>query len=237
MVKVELHAHTNLDPLDAVSHSTRALIEHAGRLGYQAIAITLHDRYYDPQTDLAYARQHGITLIAGIERTILGKHVLLVNFANDSEAVDTFEDLAALKMAQPAGLVIAPHPFFPIPSALGRSLLDRHADLFDAIEVNALFTRRIDFNAAAVNWARNAGKPLVGNSDLHLLNHLGRTYTIVDSPPEPDAICEAIRSGLVEMRGEPFTIWGAANVYLRMLGMGVMGRLRRLSSAPGKEQA
>ena len=142
MLKVELHSHTDIDPLDHIPYSTRALIDHAARLKFDAIAVTPHDKYFDPSADAAYARARGITLIAGIERTIQGKHVLLLNFPNVCARVETFSDIAALKAAHPRGLVVAPHAFFPNPSALGRTLMDQHAALFDAVEVNALYTRR-----------------------------------------------------------------------------------------------
>ena len=48
VLKVELHAHTDDDPLDRIGHSTEQLIDRAAALGYDAIAVTLHNRYFDP---------------------------------------------------------------------------------------------------------------------------------------------------------------------------------------------
>ena len=80
MLKVELHAHTDDDPADRITHSTRQLIDRAAGLGYGALAITLHDRYFDPAPLAAHARERGIVLLPGIERTIANRHVLLINF-------------------------------------------------------------------------------------------------------------------------------------------------------------
>ena len=228
MLKVELHCHTDQDPLDAVPHSTRELIDHAARLGYHALSITLHDAYFDPRHDLVYARNKGITLIPGIERSIKGKHVLLINFPAASEQVRSFDDIAQLKRDHPAGIVIAPHSWYPIPTALGERLVEEHAAVFDAVEVNALYTPVVDFNARAIRWARAHGKPLVGNSDLHILEQLGRTYTLVDAEPSPDAICRAIREGRVEVRTEPISLVRAAWQFSRMSLIGAIGRARRL---------
>ncbi len=96
-------------------------------------------------------------LIPGIERTIAGKHVLLLNFPREAEDVGSFADLAALKQRAPCGLVVAPHPYFPARSCLW-GLLDDHADLFDAVEVNAMFTEAVDFNAPARRWAQARDK-------------------------------------------------------------------------------
>jgi len=227
VLKVELHAHTASDPLDYIRHTTRELIDHAAALGYHALAVTLHNRYYDPAEDDAYAREKRVVLIAGIERTIVGRHILLVNFPAACADVHSFEDLRRLKASHPRGLVIAPHAFYPIPTAL-QSFLDRYADVIDAVEVNAMFTPWIDFNQRAIKWARRNGKPIVGNSDLHLLDQMGRTFTLVDAAPDPDAICEAIRAGRVEVRSSALSSFGAGWIFGRMAFCGVIGRLRGL---------
>src|SRR6185503_8626573 len=133
MLKVELHAHTADDPIDRIPYSTLDLIDRAVALGYDALAITLHERQLDLARFAPYAAERGLVLIPGVERTIEGKHVLLLNFASGAEQVDTFSDLARLKAAQP-GLVVAPHPYFPVSVCL-RGDLDRYAALFDAVEM------------------------------------------------------------------------------------------------------
>jgi predicted metal-dependent phosphoesterase TrpH len=153
VLKVELHTHTSDDPVDRIPHSTLELIDRAIALGYDALAITLHDAQLDPSPWQSYAADHGLLLIPGIERTIQGKHVLLANLSCDMRSVRTFADLATLKRND-AGLVIAPHPFFPHASCLGGELMDRHADIFDAVEFNAMFTWGANFNRAAERWAR-----------------------------------------------------------------------------------
>jgi predicted metal-dependent phosphoesterase TrpH len=228
VLKVELHAHTSVDPLDAVRHSSRELIDRAAALGYQALAITPHDRYFDPAADREYAAARGLVLLPGIERTISHAHILLVNFPPACAQVQTLEEIAALKRAHPQGLVVAPHAFFPTRSALGRATLDRYADLFDAVELNALFTSSLDFNGRAAAWARRHGKPLVGNCDVHLLAQLGTTFSLVDAPAEPDAICAAIRAGRVEVRMARLSLLTAVSHFARMCFVGAVGRAQRL---------
>src|SRR3982751_160026 len=161
MLKVELHTHTGDDPVDTIPHSTVDLIDRAALLGYDAVAITLHETQLDLRRFAAHAADRGIVLIPGVERTIEGRHVLLLNFRHAAADVRTFAELRQLKSAQ-RGLVIAPHPFFPGTMCLGRDL-DRHGDLFDAVERNAMYTRALDFNRRAERWAARQGKPVVGN--------------------------------------------------------------------------
>src|SRR5687767_11415120 len=136
MLKVDLHTHTADDPIDRIPYTSHQLIDRAAALGYDALAITLHERQLDIRPSAAYAAARGVVLIPGIERTIEGCHVLLLNFERGAEEVRTFEDLRRLR-ASDSGLVVAPHPYFPgAHSLFGK--LRKHASLFDAVEYNAM---------------------------------------------------------------------------------------------------
>lgn len=237
LLKVELHTHTADDPVDRISHTTLELIDRAVVLGYDALAITLHDRQLDLRRFAPYAADRGLVLIPGVERTIEGRHVLLLNFRQGTDDVRTFPDLARLKSRQP-GLVVAPHPFFPTSSCLGKDL-ERHADLFDAVERNAMFTRTIDFNRRAESWAGRHDKPVVGNCDVHGLWQLGTTYSLVDAPPDADSICHAIAAGRVHVKSRPLAWTEVARVAAVM----ALGNLRlplhnwATSSMPFRERS
>ena len=225
MLKVDFHLHTAEDPQDYIVHDAVALVDRAAALGFGALAITLHDRQLWERRVVDYARERGIVLLPGVERTLAGQHVLLINFPAAVEHVRTFDDVARLKR-RGNGLVIAPHPFFPAPSCLGRTV-DRNPDLFDAVEWSYFWTRAIDFNSRAARWARRHGKTLVGNSDLHDLRQLGRTFSRVDAAPDPDAICEAVREGRVSVSTSPVPL---PELALTLGGMG--WRDLRLKVAP-----
>jgi len=212
MLKVDLHTHTADDPEDRIPYTTFDLIDRAAGLGFDALAVTLHDRQLDPGPFQAHAQARGIVLIRGIERTIEGRHVLLLNFSGASETVGSFAELRVLKQ-QERGLVIAPHPFFPAPSAL-RDYMNRHADLFDAVECNAMFTDLVNFNVFGERWATANRKPMVGNGDVHRLEQLGTTYTLVEAEPTADSICSAIAAGRVHVIAQPISTLAAARLMI-----------------------
>ena len=221
MLKVELHAHIKGDPSDRILHTAFQLIDRAAQLGYGALAITLHNRWTDPARLASYAQARGVTMLSGIERNNGRKHLLLINGPRDAERLQTFDDVMAFK-AQTGALVVAPHPFYPIGSAVGR-ILDERPNLADAIEINSMYVRGIDFNRTAVEWARRNGKPLVGNTDLHLLTQLGTTYSLVDCQERtPDAICNAIRSGRVQVITQPLSWPRAALLFTGMVAGGLL---------------
>ncbi len=226
MIKVELHAHVKGDPSDRIFHTAFQLIDRAARFGYGAVAITLHNRWTDPAPLADYAAARGITVLSGIERNIGRKHLLIINGPKDAERLRTFEDVMAFKM-QTGALVVAPHPFYPIGSAVGR-LLDRLPTLADAIEINSVHVRGINFNRRAIEWATRNGKPLVGNTDLHFLMQLGTTYSLVDCDERtPDAICNAIRSGRVQAITTPLSWPRAAMLFTGMVIGGLLPKGRQ----------
>jgi predicted metal-dependent phosphoesterase TrpH len=217
VLKTELHAHTRDDPHDHIPYSALQLIDRAANLGYGALAITLHERQLDIRDLVDYAAARDVVLIRGVERTISGKHVLLLNFGKEAEAVNSFEALAALKKSAPNGLVIAPHPFYPSRTCVGR-LLDRYAELFDAVEFNAFYTSTVNvFNRTAVRWASAHGKPVVANADVHRLWQLGQTYSLVDAASSADAVCNAIRAGRVEICVAPLSLLRATTYLVDLL--------------------
>src|SRR5258707_12739379 len=142
MLKAELHTHTSADPVDLIPHDAVQLIDRAADLGYGAVAITLHDKQFDIRSVASHARDRHVVLIRRIERTIQGKHVLLLNFPDAAADVTSFDEVRRMKQRS-NGLVIAPHAFFPGRSCLGTEL-DRLVDLVDAVELNAFYTRAID---------------------------------------------------------------------------------------------
>jgi predicted metal-dependent phosphoesterase TrpH len=216
VLKVELHSHSADDPVDRIAYSTNQLIERAASLGYNALAVTLHDRQLDIRPFESFAAERGVTLIPGIERTIHGKHVLLLNFRRGAEDVTSFADLVRLKRREP-GLVIAPHAFFPAPTCL-RGLMDPLADVFDAVEYNAMFTSTANFNRRAEVWAGQRGKPMVGNGDIHRLRQLNTTYSMVDAEPDADAICAAVLAGKVEVVARPLSWIEAGSLLAELIG-------------------
>jgi len=223
MLKADLHIHTADDPADRISYSTFDVIDRAAELGYGVLAITLHDQQLDPSPYYTYAITRGIVLIPGIERTVEGRHVLLLNFSRGTESVQTFHDLARLKHAQPEGLVIAPHPYFPSRTALNGDL-QRHAHLFDAVEYNAMFTPVVNFNVFAEQWATRHRKPLVGNGDVHRLEMLGTTYSLIDAAPDATSICGAVKAGRVTVIATPHTLPQAAVLMAKLVASTFMPR-------------
>jgi predicted metal-dependent phosphoesterase TrpH len=205
MLYADLHHHTDTDPIDGlfVSHTAGELIDRAAAAGLNVLSITCHESTPYDDSIVQYARRRGVLLLRGMEATVEGHHVLLVNFREWPNGRCTMDDIRACKHG--SALVIAPHPFYPAGVA-GGVTLEAHRGAFDAVEFSGLYTPLTQrFNRRAIDYAASADLPVVGNSDTHFLWQLGRTYTVIDAPPEPDAVIEAIRHGRVQLVTRPLS--------------------------------
>ncbi len=202
-LKAELHSHCSIDPHDykVCSYTPEQLISEAARLGYDVLAITCHNRDIWSTALSDYAESLGITLIPGMEVSTEGRrHVLAYNFRTGAENLNTLAKLR--RLSREDTLVIAPHPFFPGPVCLG-SLLERNVEVFDAVENSGFHIAGLNFNRHAHEIARNHGKPVVGNGDVHLLWQLGRTFTWIYSEPCVVSILQAVKQGHVRLDTTP----------------------------------
>ena len=232
-LKIELHSHTDFDPWDQIDYSAYQLIDEAARQGFAALAITCHDALQWSQSLADYAASAGILLIPGVEATIEGKHVLIYGLEHFREPM-SFAHLRALRQSHPQVFTIAPHPFYPGSSCLGRSLMQHH-DCFDAIEYCHFYTPQVNFNRKAMEASRILNKPIIGTSDVHLLRQLGNTYSYVTTKAKNlEAITAAIRTGQVELVTTPMSSLDLASLAFRMGKISLRSRLRRLGLLPNK---
>ena len=201
--RVELHSHCQGDPVDTyLSHSIFEHIDQAKKVGLDAVAITWHRKTFIHPEAEAYARKHNILLIPGMEAEIQRRHLVVLNLAEgDLSPMPTWNDVRELRRRKPEVLVIAPHPFYPHPSCLGRKL-EGNADCIDAVEWCFLHVGwlpgQLNPNLRATRWAHRHGKTMIACSDAHSLDRIGRNASTVEAAElTPAAIFAGIRAGRV----------------------------------------
>ncbi len=202
--RIELHSHCQGDPVDTyLSHTLVQHIDRAKEVGLDAIAVTWHRRICDEPEAFAYARERGLLVIPGMEADVEGQHhLVLLNLAEgDLPATPTWAQIRALRARKPEVLVMAPHPFYPHPTCLGR-VLNEYADCIDAVEWCALHVNwlpgRVNPNLRAARWAQKHGKTLIACSDAHTLAAIGSNCSTVEADELTiDSIFAGIRAGRV----------------------------------------
>lgn len=216
-LKCDFHMHSGEDQLDFITYSARDLIEKAAALRFDVLAFTFHGQVLDDPGVTEFARERGILLIPGCEVYVGRKEVLCYNITQaEVDRIHTFEDLRAWKRAKgESGLIIAPHPFYPLQQCL-REEFERNADLWDAVEYCHMHTRWLNHNHAAVQAAGKHGLPLVGTSDAHELFMFGDRYSLVDAGKDMLSVFRAIRARRVEYVSRPHSVWSAGWTFFCM---------------------
>lgn len=217
-LKAELHTHVQGDPIDTfIRYSAYDLIDRAAALDFRVLAITCHNYIFRDEAAKTYAHKKGIVLIRGLEMTLQGKHTLIYNITPEQAAeVKTFHDLAALKEQHPEIFVIAPHPYHHAAVCLDDLVL-KYPTLFDAWEYSFFYTRSFNPNEKTMRLAKQLGKPVVGNSDVHDRQDLGRTYTLINSEPTEKDIFAAIRDGKLKVVTRPLSVTYLGSIVANMV--------------------
>ncbi len=193
-IKSDLHLHTAEDPLDAVDYTALELLDRAHRLGFQALAVTLHGELFDDPKAFARARELGILLIPGVELRLEGADVVVLNISRtEAEATRTFADLRRLRAARDGSIfILAPHPFYVLGGSIGRPRLEANIDLFDAIEYCHFHVRGFNPNIPAVRLAARHHLPLLATSDAHRRCAFGPSHSLLEVPAAAAAADEEI---------------------------------------------
>ena len=115
---------------------------------------------------------------------------------------------------------IGPELFVPLAVLRTEELLAAHR--FDGAD--QYFTRAIDFNARARAFAAAHGLPLVGNGDIHRLEQLDTTYSLVDANRDAADICAAVIAGRVRVEAQPLTMTKAVRIMTDLVVTSVVPR-------------
>ena len=208
-IKLDLHIHTLDDRKDKLDYSAHELLARARRLGFSALAITLHDEVFDRSKVFADAQRLGILLIPAAEMRIQGADIILLNVRpEDVKGLQDFDDIRTLRARRGETLfTIAPHPFYVLGGSIGKRLI-HEIDCFDAIEFCHFHKGFFNPNRRAMHVAEKFGKPLIATSDAHQLNAFGHHYTTIPRPLTltPETIFSELRAGRGELNSPPATL-------------------------------
>lgn len=212
VLKTDLHIHTKEDPLDSkvIEYSAFELVEHLFSKGFDVFSITLHDYMFEKdymKKVQDYAKSKGLLYISrSIEKTIEEDHILIYGMdKHDAESINTYPELRqkiikyTIEGRRGPLLVGGAHPDFPSKTAIKDHIETCH-DLIDFLEYNAFYISGINFNNGGLDMASKYKKVMVGNSDAHDLEVIGKTYTEISVPP--NAFCSINRHFLPGNREE-----------------------------------
>ena len=197
-VRADLHVHTahSADGREAV----RRVVRHAKKIGLGAIAITDHNVVSAWNEALEQGKIDGIIVIRGEEVSSSEGHILAYGIherirkgMSPEETVEVIHDQG--------GVAVAAHPYRSS-NGIGPDAV-RKVD-FDAVET-LNFGSSAGQNRKAERLARELGLPMVGGSDAHTLEDIGKAYTVFIDVESEDDILGEMRRGNTEPGGSSQT--------------------------------
>ncbi len=206
-LKTNLHFHTSDDPEDRIiKYGFYEGIDKASELQFGALAITCHNKYIDSKEYEDYAASKNVLLIPGIEKTIEGRHVVILNASKAIEKVKTFNELRGYKKQNPDTFVMAPHPYFYIFSLNGK--LAKNIDLFDAIEYSWFYSKILNPNIQGQITAEKYNLPFIATSDTHNLDFINSSFAFIETEEKTiPALFAAIRKKKIKNENPPKKFW------------------------------
>lgn len=209
---IDLHVHTSRGSGDS-SLSPQELVAEARRIGLQGACLTEHGGPWDRFEFQRFAsQQDGLLLVPALEVETEVGHITLFGLSIYVGGIANPQELRRVADASGAYVVLA-HPFrnmfhkIPFspnllfkeparyPATADEALEHPIFQLVDAIEV-ANGGNTDEENTFAWEVAQRLGKPMVGGSDAHSANGLGRCVTVFPEPlSSPDQFLKALHAG------------------------------------------
>lgn len=219
--RADMHLHTLYSD---GTMEVQALLDHVEQhTDLDLVAVTDHERIDGAlrARELHAAGDYHFGLVVGEEITTRRGHVLALFLTDRIPALRPLEETMERIHAQ-GGLAIAAHPLAPLTPSLGRrSLLRLHHDpdarhRLDAIEMlnPSVAGRARRQHRHALNQVMELAA--VGNSDAHVLEHIGTGWTWFTGVSAED-YRRAIAERSTEAEGEYWTHWHNVSVYGRQL--------------------
>jgi predicted metal-dependent phosphoesterase TrpH len=219
--RADMHLHTLYS--DGTMEVQALLDQVERRTDLDLIAVTDHERIDGGlrARELHDAGDYHFGLVVGEEITTRRGHLLALFLTERIPPLRPLEETIE-RIHDQGGIAIAPHPMAPLTPSLGRrSLMRLHHDpdarhRLDAIEMlnPSVAGRARRPHRAVLNEVM--GLAAVGNSDAHVLEHVGSGWTwFTGTGPEEYRAAVAARS--TEPEGEFWTHWHNVSVYGRQL--------------------
>ncbi len=209
---IDLHVHTSRGSGDS-SLSPQELVQEARRTGLQGACLTEHGGPWDRfEFQRFSSQQNGLLLVPALEVETQVGHITVFGLDKYVGGIADPQELRRVADASGAYIVLA-HPFRNLfhripftpnllykeparyPATAEEAMAHPIFQLVDAIEV-ANGGNTDQENAFAWEVAHRLGKPMVGGSDAHSSNGVGRCVTVFPDPlSTPEQFLQALRAG------------------------------------------
>lgn len=198
---IDIHIHTQALSADSTLDA-EAAIQEAMKIGLDGICLTEHNRSWALEDIDALRSQWNFPIFRGVEVDTIEGHVLVFGLNKDFEGIIHVDELRKA-VVEEQGVMIAAHPFkgFRVFGFSELNLTPEQASkrsIFKSVDAIEGFNGKSNEkeNKLAQEVGAMLGMKLVGGSDAHKLEEIGRCVTIFENRlnTERDLIAE-LKSG------------------------------------------
>jgi len=220
-MKLDMHIHS-IYSRDGTA-APKDILKFSKKVGMDGLAIADHNAIDGSREAFSMGVSEGLLVVRAVEVSAAEGHVVAYGVKDlvpkGLPVTETIEKIHEL-----GGVAVAAHPK-RFPSGVG---LDVARDAkFDAIEaLNGGSSRRN--NSAAEKLAKLMKMPVVGGSDAHELEQVGKCYTVVDGASSEDDVLEAILKGRTSLGGRSPSASEGVRYSIETFIEWLKGDLRRL---------
>ncbi|MCJ2533245.1 MAG: histidinol-phosphatase, partial [Candidatus Thermoplasmatota archaeon] len=191
--------------------------------GLDGCAVTDHNSIEGSLRAFELASSFGLLVVRGTEISTAEGHVLAYGLSSTvPRGLSIAETIEIIH--ESGGMAVAAHPR-RIPSGMGIRRASQNR--FDAIEVLNGGSSR-GSNKAASRMAEMRGLPVVGGSDAHILEEIGRAFTVVPDVRSEEEAIKAILANRSTVEGRSRNVKETVVYAIETNQDWIRGRFRRM---------
>ena len=220
-MKLDLHIHSKFSPDGAAT--IEEILERCRSSRLDGCAVTDHNSIEGSLKAFELASSFGLLVIRGTEISTAEGHVLAYALSSTvPRGLSIDKTIECIHEA--GGMAVAAHPRrFPSGIGIKRASKSR----FDAIEVLNGGSSR-GSNRAASRMAESRGLPLVGGSDAHILEEIGRAFTVIPDVRSEEEAVKAILANRSTVEGRSRNVKETVAYAIETNQDWIRGRFRRM---------
>lgn len=217
-MKGDLHVHS--DHSGDGHQSVEDIVRLCKERGMGVVTITDHNTLEGCKT----AKVDGLIFLQGLEVTSAGGHILAYLVSEPVPRDRSVEETIDLIHGQ-GGIAVAPHPYRWWSGLKEGNVRGKRFDALETLNGRSLRGS----NERAARLAQEMGVGVIGGSDAHVIDHLGRAYTeFPDDCQSPEDLVKAIKDRRTTVGGNSRSVTESFSYGTRSIGRWTRRGFKRL---------
>lgn len=191
--KMDLHIHSTVSD---GKNSPMEIVLYALKENINILSITDHDTFLGSMLAMKYSHSSDVLVLLGAEFSFPEGDVLV--YCVDEPTIGGYSSLAEfIDAVREENCIIVPaHPFDSRRNSIGEKIYEYKWDAIEGFNGASCMSD----NELALRVAKELGLPVLGNSDAHVVDEIGRVYMLTEPADNVEDVIDSILRGRVRIR-------------------------------------